>query len=236
MTPLGQGPEGYADWQRIVNYDGSQLLTVTNVPIGAGITRGPVQVSRFAALQGRFFHIATAVDFSVTLTWLSAKAGGETLGSLTFCHDGANEAVGNVSIPNLGPWVKLDIAGAGSVPSIHLSGSNRAGLPLFVPRNAIFTSGAHAFGGAGGSVISPVDYWAGPAQVLLFAGVAVAFVDIEALIEPATWVKVDRVVANAGTLVMQRVNLPATACRYNLQVNGASTVEMTVTPFRTGSS
>lgn len=237
---LGAGPRGYADWQRIQNWDGPQLDHRTGT-VNHGIVTTPiVQVDRYSHIEGQMSCGTNPVEMS--FRWFADSAGTIHLAErrLALNPEIANPAT--LHLPNLGPWLQIFyIPAEVEAGEYTLTGTlimtNRVYPLELVPLSSEVINSGHLFGGGGEVILWPVSYFAGPATLILFNSAAGAgFVDVQGDFGVNSWERTDRLVAPSGSLVVAKTILPLTAHRYSLNSGGAGSMELNVSASTTGSS
>ena len=128
MSPIQSSPNrGYADWQRIDNYDSGVLISATRNNDATPFTSAIVDVSRYANISGNFNQ--QAGNFRVTLTWFADSAGTTVLGVRKFVIDGGGIAQGTQYVlRNGGPFVQMDVRAVDVNPltyALNFIGTNR---------------------------------------------------------------------------------------------------------------
>jgi hypothetical protein len=181
MSPLVLSPNrGYADYQRIDNYDEGLVWNENPGPINFAVNSPVLDVSRYSRLGG-FMQVGLQ-GMLVELSWYADSAGTVGLGSKQFMLTNLiNDAMQPLMI-NMGPFCKVSLQGAAAgnyQPIIKLYGTNRDHPLEFVPMQAVLIDEQLLGIGANGTqTIYPSDYYAGPLNVWYqpaFASGAVAF-------------------------------------------------------------
>lgn len=239
MPTLGAGPRGYKDWQREENWDGPFVVQQSAVAHSGAFTTAMAQASRYGYLMG----LVNVEEHSVLMTaeWFADVAGTEPLGHRNIVLNAAAVTPAQLHLTNLGPFVRLTFTPSGGEPTYKLTGrlflTNRLTLPELSSANPVLANGGITFGGAGELLWQQGIYFAGPVEALVFAeGASVAYLRIMATTELGVEEEVDRVVAPAGDLVVQRVVFPLSAVNLKVVSGGAQHVRFSLTPFVTGSS
>lgn len=173
--PIQNAPNrGYAEWQRIANYDTAPIF------ISALFNTAPTQtmtiqdVSRFAYLGGR--DLSQTQPSTVTLQWFSDVASSSLLGNRTFQLSPLIQDAAQYRLPNLGPFVTASwstLTGANLNHTVTLIGTNRSHPLEFIPTNPILLDDQGASLAANQTVtLYPQDYYAGPLAMYFAPSVA----------------------------------------------------------------
>lgn len=176
MSPLNAPPlRGYTDEQRVDNWD-EGLIWSQNTTVGAGPYTSTVQdVSRYAYLGG-VIGVGSS-DASVSIIWYEDQAATIVLASRKFVLSHLITNLAQPRLPNLGPFVQITVTslvGANFSLLAKLFGTNRVHPLEFIPINPVIMSQQSAAIGASATVITyPIDYYAGPAQLVLEANVSI---------------------------------------------------------------
>lgn len=241
MSPLAVPPNrGYADYQRIGNYDSAPLFNQVVGPQNTQFTSGILDVSRYAYLGGRI--TPNGGDFSVQLTWFADAAGTITLNWRTFQITPNIAGNATLHIPNLGPFVQLQltaIGGANYTTTIVLIGTNRVHPLEFIPRNPLLLSVQNlAIAANSHVIIYPSDYYAGPVQWLIQANVATPWaVEFDSLQPDGTYPAIYQLSGNSADTPGTALTPPGAwrAIVYNTDV-AAHNFWFVVTPSMTGAT
>jgi hypothetical protein len=242
MMPLGAGPEGSPDNQKVQNWDGPQLGEV-NTTSEVAQTVGPVNVGRYGYLN--LVASANLVPCVLTAEWSQTKAGMPKLPTESrwrrkFVIDAAAiSANALLRIPNLGPWVRVRLAPiAGSSQMFMVVGaSNRIAPWEHIPQHSILAEGSHVYAAGGLETFLPESYWAGPVRVKVVTSAAQAVsLEIQAENESAVFVIVDKIVCPASSEIYGSLQAPLGAWKFVLRAAGATTGSFSAIPQVTGSS
>lgn len=172
MCPLIAAPaRGYADFQRLENYDSGVLYSDTGTIPNPTFTVGPFDVSRYAYLGGR--EQSTGGFIKVTINWWQDAAATVLAGSrsynLTQSTNTPNPA--QIRFPNLGPFVTLTYTKLGGSVATHLASifaTNRVYAYEFTPQTPVLIEAVGGTVGAGGlEQFFPASYYAGPIRIWL---------------------------------------------------------------------
>jgi hypothetical protein len=229
--------QGYADYQRTVNWDGPQVLREFNSHEGL-FTTARFNAARFAYLAGFFTSVISS--FLVTIQWFMEEGGGENVGRREFVLDEGITGSGQIHLPHLGPWFQIAMKGKPATlyePAILLFNSNRVYPLEFLPQGPVLLKYSHVFAALGEENVFPLSYFAGPMRMGLTntgANVKVT-VSIEVEAEPGVFVLVDSFNTTSATGAAT-MYAPVGAWRVNVKVNGATTVGVQLFPFLSGSS
>lgn len=230
--------QGYADFQRTVNWDSALLIREFNSHT-ALFTTPMLNCARFAYLSGHF-GAGAGIAFLVDLQWFTDPASGETIGQRQFVLDPGITDFGQIHLPHLGPWLKVTMKGNAAelyTPEIVLFNSNRVYALDFLPRKPVLLQFSKVFAALGEENVFPSSYFTGPMKMGLTntgANVKVT-VSIEVEVSPGVFVLVDsfNTTSPTGAATMYA---PSGAWRVNVKVNGATTAGVQLMPFLSGSS
>lgn len=173
MCPLIVAPNrGYADYQRVGNYDSGVLATLNFGPTNVGSQTQMIDVSRYAYLGGSLQ--CTLASVQVTILWYADVLGTVQVGERTFAVNANVSNPAQLRLPNLGPFCLVAftaISGANYTVTGRVFGTNRVHpcelIPLF-PQLLTISSRA--------SAINQVDnfwlngYFSGPMQIWAISG------------------------------------------------------------------
>jgi hypothetical protein len=238
VTPLGAGPEGYKDFQRIANYDGPLLASLAQVKKSGQVKTPRLQVSRFATLWAiaEVTENAPALEFE----WFSAASGGSSIGSRIVW---LTEHIGRyavLSLPNFGPWVQVSLfTNVNYSATASIFASNRTQQIGFQPIEPMVMALNEPVKAGETKDLYPSSYASGPAQINARALTQNGTFAIEALTEPGLWVPTYvSELAGGGAPLNTQVVLPLGAWR--VSVTNGTGVEASyivrITPSSTGSS
>lgn len=172
MSPdLGAGPGGYADYQKVSNWDGPTLINEFNAPHTGNVTYGPFDVSRYAYLGG--YTYAGNNPVLVTINWYRDSTATRLVGTRQYVLDRQVTHGAQQRIANLGPFVKLTYAPAtGATNWTQVStifATNRYHPLEFIPQNQTLIAQANqTIPAMTGINYYPSDYYAGPLRVATF--------------------------------------------------------------------
>jgi len=241
MSPIQVTPNrGYADWQRISNFDSGILYSVTTPGNNAAGTSPTLDVSRYAFLGGQMGSILNVSQCN--FQWFSDAATSITVGqqAMVFHPNVLNSA--RLRLVNMGPFLKttLQPAGGGNYQmAASLFGTNRdSPLPL-LPQFGLVLSSVSVGIGAGANVnVYPTDYYAGPVTVdCLSAGGGVQFTANAWLPTGVSTFISETLTPAAG--VVGKLTFTAPAYAWFITVNNpgaANTYWLSCAPTLTGSS
>lgn len=240
MALGSRGPRGYGDWQRIVNWDGPTLYESTALQHEGRF----MPIARMAA--DRYSHLSGLLSVGenpvlVTLGWWTAQTEAKALCLRQFVLDPKVPESAFLHIPNMGPWLEVEMTPASEVTrwklSTALAYSNRV-FPLeLVPRYPALLDVTHEFAGAGAFTVYPSGYYAGPIRLLLSQSAALtANAKLEVAKEPGVWVVIDVASIAAAETKGFTMLAPSGAWRVTLEASGIDTVICRVVPSVTGSS
>lgn len=236
--PLGEGPLGSPDWQKVQNWDGP-ALNYGFRKASAPFTVGPFNVSRYGYLAGQL-GLGTGATGQALFKWAIDEAFTESLGfrDLTLSNQFADFA--NLRLLNLGPFVEVELIPEEGVLTgftTRLIATNRAHPLELIPFKPVLLVAEHTFAGAGSVFLYPESYYGGPARLFLKPEAAgETFVHLEALDSPGTWAIADFASAAASAVATPELVIPPGGWRLNLFSAAAQNVQVTVTAFMSGSS
>lgn len=234
------GTRGYADSQRVSNYDTGVLWNLSTGPNTTDWVSPVLDVSRFAYLG---MNIAALLGQpQVNLAWYLDAQATIACGTRVFALDTNISGNAHARILNLGPFVQITIARV-TAPQYYLQiqayATNRVYPFEFIPTNPVILSQQNVAIGAGiNANVYPVDYYAGPVNVWFDAAYANGGVSLQYLNQSGTWEFNDeRVTTAVGVYTYQMVTPPG-AWRLVVGNNtgGASSYYLVVTPSLTGST
>lgn len=168
---LGSGPRGYADWQRVVNWDGPSILDHTGaVPGGGPVSSGILEASRYGYIGG--IIQANNPSVKVTLEWFLDAAGTILLAKRTLWLAVNITNPAQLRVPNLGPWVRVSTNKASGEYTLtaHLFLTNRTHPCELIPSESLLINTVPTIATAGEVTIFPTDYFAGPAWLWIETG------------------------------------------------------------------
>lgn len=180
MSPLVSAPNrGYADWQRVSNYDTDLIYSIARAGAGGPDVTGIIDVSRFAYLGGS--ERIGITNVVVTVTWASDAAFANLMGRRQFVLSPNVTNSAQYRLQNIGPFMQMAWAGVGNVQFSHnasLLATNRYGPLELIPSAPQLIASVNApVGAAGSTTATPSDYYAGPvAAVVSSVGGATTFV------------------------------------------------------------
>lgn len=230
MSELGAGSYGYNDYQRIINYDGPVLLAETSAKAKGPKTFGPVNVSRWLATQIRVGPKEPARNGLLTCEWATEKTGGEPLGERQIPFT-SHLGIMQLLVPNLGPWLTVQLEWGGTGVTFVCSASNRLITPAGIVTPTvpvIIPVSTHKLKAAEGVTVYPASYAAGPIGVRLTASGKAASATLEALNPEGEWEAVT-VRELAGTLLSESLSLIAPLGAWRLHVVNTAALEAEVT-------
>lgn len=240
MTPMvGQPYRGYADWQRVSNYDADPIVDIARGATLNTETVGPLDVSRFAYVAG--FDNIDAQTVSLNLTWKSAAAGGVTVGNRGFCLDGHIAHRAQYSIRNLGPYVTAtwtSVGGGNFVHNVAWIPTNRIPPFEFQPISTMLIDKEGVNVNAGANVdVWPSDYYSGPIRVTFLAPTNTWTMNLDCFDNVGNAQVVEGVTGTGAAVVLDMI-APAGAWKMNV-ANGSGangTYFLRVTPSPTGAT
>lgn len=187
--PLVATPNrGYADWQRVSNWDSGTLYST---PGGVNITtdQTPIlDVSRYAYLAG--WDQISGIPVQVDIYWYGDKAQTVSFGHRLFVLDPNNQGVAQYRIPNLGPYVQIVWTRIGPGSFQHpcsIMATNRFHPLEFIPVLPTLIDLQGLTLPAGSSFYYPGGYYAGPLQVFANSFPANSFLAMQVLNSAGGW-------------------------------------------------
>lgn len=238
---LGAGARGYPDWQRVQNWDGPLVFSQSGVNHKGRFQTPIVEVSRFAAIEGRVKAFIAPV--LLTLEWFAGPTEETLTGQRQLVLTPEISEWAQLQIRNLGPWVRatfapVDVAVEWQL-GLQLVCTNRAYPLELVPRQSVLVNTSHAFAEAGSVTAYPTDYFAGPIRVeaINFNAAGPLEVVLEAAVAPEEYVEVDRTIITAAQVVLSASFVaPVGAWRVLIRAAGKAETTVKVTPSVTGST
>ena len=241
MSPLVSAPNrGYADYQRVGNYDTGTLWTVDTGPGQTLVTSPVLDVSRFAYLSG---HLTCNTNqCSCAVLWWADAAATISIGARVFRLSDQIGGTALIRLPNLGPYCNFQFTQAGA-PTFairtYVIATNRVHPLEFIPGNPVLIDQqTAAIGASSTSTVYPSDYYAGPVSVWYLPAYASGDVNIQVLTSGGTWDYIARLANSAAGSFLTTMIAPPGAWRVIVSNNtaGASTYTLGVTPPTTGAS
>ena len=161
---MSTGPQGFPDYQRVVNWDSSALINDTGTARVGSFTYPAVFVGRYAYLA-MVAAVRGVPNCRMTVTWFSDAALSIGLGSVNIMLDPNNSGNCQLRLENLGAFAQITLASVGVANfTSHMTviGSNRPYNIPVVPSDAGVIFNSVGVIGAGASVpIVPDTYFAG---------------------------------------------------------------------------
>lgn len=241
MSPLVQPPNrGYADWQRVENYDSGVLLAVNQLIGGLPVTFGPVDMSRYLAIGGLMGVSGNAG--LVQMFWYDDSSALALVGQRQFTLSPLIPLAAQLRIPNLGPFLEIAptwLAGGSMTFVCNLIGTNRDLSMDFIPSAPLLIDQDAVALGASGAVISyPNSYYAGPVR-LWFTCTQSALWQLQVLSPTNAWETVDEFeLAGGGVTSTTNILTPPGAWRIVVtnETAVAATYYLKATPSTTGAT
>jgi hypothetical protein len=242
MSPLAQPPiRGYADWQRVDNFDMGIIYNYAPGVINFTHLSPVLDVSRFAYLGGR---VGCALGGMMVIVYWYADAGGTVqLADRIFPISSLVTNSAFIRLPNLGPFMAFQvqaIAGANYNPQVNLFATNRVHPLEFMPEGAVLVDQqAVAIGAGSTNTTYPQDYYSGPAGVMYDPAYAAGFIELQYLTGAGNWDILDIVSGTtASTPARATMVMPPGAWRFqiNNSTGAASSYYLTVTGSTTGAT
>lgn len=234
------GAVGYADFQRVVNWDSEVLAQSIFALLRTGKnTIGPMYMGRYAYLMG--FMKVQVNNVTVNCKWSADKGGVEEIAERSFVLGEQNLVVAQLHLPNLGPWLRIEMIPNTEVLNWRLTmvliGSNRVHPLELIPRQPVLIDQAVTAGAAGNVSVSPSDCYAGPVRIMVDGGIqAVQHVKLEIGTVAGGWIEIDRIATTAAAQFSGNMVVPAGLWRMTIEFTAAATFTFAVTPSLTGST
>lgn len=239
MSPLVNSPlRGYADWQRIDNYDSGALFSESAAPHNGAWNTPAIDVSRYAYLGG--YVSVAGVNVSATFRWYIDAALTTQVGERDIAYNSAVTGKQQFRIQNMGPFLQVaftTITGASSVTQT-LFGTNRVHPLEFIPATGyIWSEVNHSVNTGGVLGVTPTAMYAGPANLFWFSTVANWGVQIFQLVPFGTDALLWSVNTVAGNQNYQIVcPLPSWYVLVANNTGGTNSYDLAITPSITGST
>ena len=238
MSPIVAQPNrGYADWQRIANYDTPALLNTTNV--GTPYAPSALDVSRYSHVG--FFIGQQAVPQFITFEWFLDPALTQQCGQQFFVMDPSINAPMQGHYANLGPFLSVTancIPNPGHFTGLFWASNRDVGYPI-TPNHPVLIDQQNVTIGATTTIdIYPQDYYAGPVTVWFSTDFAAGAFRIFYENVSASWDILVQIALSATGDNRLTTIVPAGAWRCDAINSGgaAGHYYLTVTPSLSGSS
>lgn len=167
MSPLIGAPNrGYADWQRIGNYDSGVEWSATYTNTGVTEVSPVIDMSRYAYLGGKVGCTLNTV--LVTFLWYADAAATVLVGGRQFVLSAGIANPAQLRIPNLGPFVQVTLApigGANYTFNAEVIGTNRVHPCEMIPSQSTLLVVSGVTIPPGQTNFFPSDYFSGPARL-----------------------------------------------------------------------
>lgn len=240
MSPLFDTPNrGYADYQRIGNFDTGVLFSDNAVHPSGTLITPTLNVSRFMTLVARMTVVGAPVVF--TATWYADAAATISLGGRLIVLSPNMGGVAWMRLMNLGPFVILQWNTTAHVSfscNVVVGASNRISPLEFIPVNPQIVDVQGAAIGAGATLTNfPLDYYDGPVRVFAIILGQAGRLDFYRINVTGGNDFFDQQAFPVGGIAFDTV-WPAGAVRVDITNNGAaaSTYILAVTPSMTGAT
>lgn len=169
MCPLVAAPNrGYNDWQRVNNYDTGILWSIAPVNQPGNEISPVIDVSRYArsCIQASL----SGAGVVLVVQWFADSAGTVVIGERDIVL-ASGWPTAQLALVNMGPFVKFAVEpfGGGNISgNVNMFASNRDFPSEMVPRQDLLIDAQQLTLPASGNVhLIPVDYYAGPALLLI---------------------------------------------------------------------
>lgn len=242
MSPLVNAPNrGYADWQRVDNYDSGQLYSDPGTSGAGSIATSVLDVSRYGYIAG--YDFAAAGSFEAGFFWYIDAAATVGVGLRQFMLDSNITDDAQYRLPNMGPFLKVAWSTIGAGPWTHraeLFGTNRVHPLELIPRSPVLIDQqAIAIAAGATATFYPSGYYSGPAQWWVETGTQVGSLRFQYLTTAGTWDILNELPSVAATSDGSGIAVvPSGAWRAQLTNEGAVSASfyLTVTPTMTGAT
>jgi hypothetical protein len=239
MPVVASPSRGYADWQRVSNFDSDLLYQVENKVVAVQDSTPLYDVSRYAYLGGYIREFSSYP--TVTVNWFADPAGTILVGTKAFAISASIPDGAYLRIPNLGPWVSVTFDAVAGLPftyTARLFATNRVHpLEFMPPFPYLLTVSAKALAAGANDLIYPNGYYAGPIQVWLNSPGASWSLRFITFGPAGSAVFVDQTTIATGTGTYKLI-VPSGAWWVNMRNDSAivGNYSITVVPSLTGSS
>ena len=237
MTPLGQGPRGYGDWQRVVNWDGPLVYDVPSTARVGVVTTPTIETSRYAYLAGVLEVGENPVQ--VHAQWFADEKLTKQVGQRQFFLDPLILAASQLRLPNLGPWFAANFnpaeAGTAWKQTARLFLTNRVHPLEYIPLQTLLLDATDSPAGAEAFTHYPLSYYSGPLRYYfsnVTAGGSSFVLQTEVL--PGVWHATDEAQVAAERTVEGEFVAPTGAWRILVVTVAAGTVVTRLTATTTG--
>jgi hypothetical protein len=238
MPLLASPNRGYADWQRIQNYDSGSLLSVSRLLSATPVLLPAIDVSRYLAIGGTIDPANAAM--LVTFNWYLDVGLTELVGTRSMTIDVHFDLPPCFRLPNLGPFLQLTVQTLGGVGqvSVSLFATNREAAYDLVPQTPTLLNeiGVTIAGGASGTFY-PSCPFCGPAELFVYGPESYEWA-INVLTVAPSYTNFAFGAQAGGDPINQIVLLPFSAC--NVTVTNASgtsaAYDVVLVPSTSGSS
>ena len=168
MSPITGSPNrGYADWQRVSNWDNTPFDSNLVLPINGTVSTPVTDCSRFAYIGG--FARANTHPILLTLSWYTDAAGVNQVGLRQLSLDHRITNANQFRVPNLGPYVQAvwqpNVTNGGLLTDT-LFLTNRFHPLEFIPqKDTLLNVNNFTVNNGVTDTRYPTDLYAGPIQV-----------------------------------------------------------------------
>lgn len=241
MCPLISAPNrGYADYQRVGNYDSGILWSVDTGSINVGISSPLLDVGRYAYLGGTIAGLLN--QSQVSIFWYADAAATIQVGERFIQLHGQILQPAQIRLPNLGPFVRINCnitGGANQDVQANVFGTNRVHPLEFIPVNPLVIDQQNVAIAAGVTAnLYPFDYYAGPCRLWMLVSQTSQW-QLQALSSAGVWELFDQQQGFAAFAnVEQTLITPPGAWRLAVQNTSgtAGNYWAVVTPSTTGAT
>lgn len=189
MPLLASPNRGYADWQRVENWDTGSLWTSSNGSVAGPVTSPAIDVSRIGYLAG--YLGSSQNSFIALFAWYTDDGLGVPLGSRYIVCSSLIGHDAQLRIPNMGPYLQVTLTsttGANFGYLARLWGTNRVDPLELIPNSPFLLDVQNtAIGASAIATLYPTDYYSGPISVWTHAANSNMATSLEVLDYQGTW-------------------------------------------------
>ena len=232
MTPINNAPaRGYADWQRVENWDSGVVWSgsVTNQSATL-FPPEPIDCSRWSTLGG-YIHVYFGTMLAA-FNWNADPAASIFVGGRQLVYSGSVGAFTQLRLSNLGPYFDGQFQQVGGVwsGSWQLFNTNRISPIELIPQGpALVDDDTGAIGAGAVYYAYPNDYYSGPVDIWLATNSGSNWlVGVQYLRSDGVWRQLSNFFLNSKTVPVG-VLVPAGMWRVTAQNNSAGNDSATIT-------